>query len=67
LPPTPGHHGGCVSQRLPDLYRRLLNDEVDVAIAEISHAVDDERLVVEALPQHPPSSMPSRTSAVHPG
>jgi DNA-binding transcriptional LysR family regulator len=37
----------------PDLYRRLLNDELDVAISEISHATDDERLVVEALPQHP--------------
>jgi len=37
----------------PDLYHRLLNDELDVAIAEISHAIDDERLVVEALPQHP--------------
>ena len=36
----------------PDLYRRLLNDELDVAIGEISHATDDERLVVEALPQH---------------
>ena len=37
----------------PDLYRRLLNDELDVVIAETSHAIDDERLVVEPLPQHP--------------
>ena len=34
-----------------DLCRRLLNDELDVVIAEISHVIDDERLVVEALPR----------------
>jgi DNA-binding transcriptional LysR family regulator len=37
----------------PDLYRRLLNDELDVVIAETSHAIDDKRLIVEPLPQHP--------------
>lgn len=36
----------------PNLYRRLLNDELDVVIAESSPAETDERLVVEALPEH---------------
>lgn len=36
----------------PELYRRLLADELDVAIAEISHAAGDERVIVEPLPEH---------------
>lgn len=37
----------------PSLYRRLLNNELDVVIAETSHASGDDRLVIEMLPQHP--------------
>jgi len=37
----------------PNLYRRLLNDELDVVIAETSHAIGDDRLAIEMLPQHP--------------
>jgi DNA-binding transcriptional LysR family regulator len=36
----------------PDLYQQLLADELDVAIAEISHAQVDERFTVEPLPEH---------------
>lgn len=36
----------------PDLYRMVLADELDVAVAEISHATGDERMVSEALPEH---------------
>jgi len=36
----------------PDLYSRLLADELDLVVAEISHAVDDRRFDVEPLPEH---------------
>lgn len=36
----------------PDLYGRLLTDELDIVVAEVSHAVDDDRYVVESLPEH---------------
>jgi DNA-binding transcriptional LysR family regulator len=36
----------------PDLYRRLLADDLDVVVAETSHAVEDNRFVVEPLPEH---------------
>lgn len=36
----------------PDLYSRLFADELDLVVAEISHAVDDRRLDVEPLPEH---------------
>jgi DNA-binding transcriptional LysR family regulator len=36
----------------PELYRRLLADELDVVVAETSHAGDDDRLLVEPLPAH---------------
>ena len=36
----------------PELYRMVLADELDVAVAEISHATGDERIVVEPLPEH---------------
>lgn len=36
----------------PELYRRVLADELDVAVAEISHATGDDRVVVESLPEH---------------
>jgi DNA-binding transcriptional LysR family regulator len=36
----------------PDLYRRLADDKLDVVIAEMSHATDDDRFVVEPLPEH---------------
>jgi DNA-binding transcriptional LysR family regulator len=36
----------------PELYRMVLADELDVAVAEISHATGDERVVVEPLPEH---------------
>jgi len=37
----------------PELYRRLLADELDLVVAEISHAVHDDRFKVEPLPEHP--------------
>jgi len=37
----------------PELFRRLLQNELDVVIAETSHALDDDRLAIEALPRHP--------------
>jgi DNA-binding transcriptional LysR family regulator len=36
----------------PELHRRLLADELDVVVAEISHALDDNRFAVEPLPEH---------------
>lgn len=36
----------------PELYSRLLADELDVVVAEISHAIDDNRFAVETLPEH---------------
>ena len=36
----------------PDLYGRLLAQEVDVIVAEVSHATDDNRIEVEPLPAH---------------
>lgn len=36
----------------PALVQRVVSGEIDVAIAEMSLAVDDERLHVEPLPQH---------------
>jgi DNA-binding transcriptional LysR family regulator len=36
----------------PELYRMVLADELDIAVAEISHATGDERVVVEPLPEH---------------
>jgi DNA-binding transcriptional LysR family regulator len=36
----------------PDLCRRLLNDELDLVVAESSHAEGDDRLIVEPLPEH---------------
>jgi DNA-binding transcriptional LysR family regulator len=37
----------------PELYRRVLNGELDVAVVDTSLADGDERLVVERLPEHP--------------
>jgi DNA-binding transcriptional LysR family regulator len=37
----------------PELFRRLLRNELDMVIAETSHAIDDDRLAIEALPRHP--------------
>jgi len=37
----------------PALIQRVISGELDVAIAEISLAVEDDRLHVEPLPQHP--------------
>jgi DNA-binding transcriptional LysR family regulator len=36
----------------PDLYDRLLANDLDVLVAETSHAVEDNRFVVEPLPEH---------------
>lgn len=36
----------------PDLYRRLVADEVDLVVAETSLAEGDDRVVVEPLPRH---------------
>jgi len=36
----------------PDLYDRLLANDLDVVVAETSHAVEDNRFVVEPLPEH---------------
>jgi len=36
----------------PDLYGRLIADDLDVAVAETSHALEDSRFVVEPLPEH---------------
>ena len=36
----------------PTLHRRLLADQLDVVIAEMTHAKDDDRFVVEPLPEH---------------
>jgi len=49
----PGAAGRRVVSDWPELYRRLLADELDVVVAEISHATDDDRFVVEPLPEHP--------------
>jgi len=36
----------------PDLYNRLLANDLDVLVAETSHAVEDNRFSVEPLPEH---------------
>jgi len=36
----------------PELYSRMLADDLDVVVAEISHASDDNRFAVEPLPEH---------------
>jgi DNA-binding transcriptional LysR family regulator len=36
----------------PELTRRVIDGELDIAVAETSLAVDDERLTVEPLPRH---------------
>lgn len=36
----------------PELLKRVLADDLDLAIAEASHASDDERLIIEPLPSH---------------
>lgn len=36
----------------PELYRMVLADELDIAVAEVSHAIGDNRMVVEPLPEH---------------
>lgn len=41
----------CVAD-WPELYQRLLAEEVDVVVAEASHALDDDRFAVEPLPTH---------------
>jgi DNA-binding transcriptional LysR family regulator len=48
----PGIRVELVTQDWPNLLQALLNDEIDVVIAEIQHAHDDERIEVESLPPH---------------
>lgn len=36
----------------PELFRMVLADELDVAVAEVSHAAGDDRVVTEPLPEH---------------
>lgn len=48
----PGIRVDVVTQDWPNLVAALLNDELDVVIAEIQNADGDERFEVEPLPQH---------------
>jgi DNA-binding transcriptional LysR family regulator len=36
----------------PELQQKVLTDELDIVVAECSHALEDERLTVESLPRH---------------
>jgi len=36
----------------PELLRQVLADELDLAVAEASHAAEDGRLIIEPLPRH---------------
>ena len=36
----------------PELFRMVLAGELDIAVAEVSHATGDDRVVVEPLPEH---------------
>jgi len=36
----------------PELFRKVLADEIDIAVAEVSHATGDDRVIIEPLPEH---------------
>jgi DNA-binding transcriptional LysR family regulator len=48
----PGVHVDLAVGDWPELYRRLLAEEFEMIVAEISHATDDDRFVIEPLPVH---------------
>lgn len=48
----PGIRAAVAVADWPELYRRLLADELDVVVAETSYAIGDDRFVMEPLPEH---------------
>ncbi len=49
----PGVHVDLAIGDWPELYRRLLAEEFELIVAETSHATEDDRFHIEALPTHP--------------
>lgn len=49
----PGVHVDLAVGDWPELYRRLLAEELELIVVECSHATEDDRFLVEPLPVHP--------------